>query len=300
MSHATAPESRPGTSENPRIVLDVLTGLWREASRPLLWTAGVFAAMAPLSAALVVIDPRVLDGANVWLKPLKFQLSVSIFLATLAFMMPLAAPSFRRGVLGKSTVAIALATSTFEIAWITFRAAIGERSHYATDTAFGGTMYALMGIAAVLLSLTPVAVATSAMLTTDVRRSTQILRWGIVLGSVVGLVGASGIGFLLGGSPDHYPTDPQDAEHRLPVAGWSVERGDLRIAHFVGLHAMQGLFVASLFLLRLPPRWAKAVLVVGAIGWLAAVLWLTALALDNTSPFAIPPMLDPGHSEAAA
>ncbi|MEM9166177.1 MAG: hypothetical protein AAGB48_04055 [Planctomycetota bacterium] len=66
----------------------------------------------------------------------------------------------------------------------------------------------------------------------------RTLRWAFVLGTAVAFVGAAGIGIMLGGSPDHYPVDAQEAASRVPVAGWSTERGDLRIAHSVGLHAL--------------------------------------------------------------
>ena len=266
-------------------IMQNAAALCRAADPLLLRTAVLLGLLAPVSAVLVVVDARVLDGANIWLKPLKFQVSVAVFLATLAVMMPLTKASFRRGAAGRITVWTAVSTGVFEIVWITLRAGIGERSHYATETPFGAAMYALMGVAAVLLSLTPVAIAIGAVLGGQVRPARRILRWAVALGALVGLVGASFVGLLLGGSPDHYPVDAQDASTRLPVAGWSTERGDLRIAHFVGLHAMQGLLVAGLLLVRTPPRVAKAILTIIAIGWLAAVLTLVEFARDDRSPF---------------
>ena len=40
----------------------------------------------------------------------------------------------------------------------------------------------------------------------------------------------------------------------LPLVGWSTTGGDLRIGHFIGLHALQGLPLLAFALLALAPR----------------------------------------------
>ncbi|MEO1128090.1 MAG: hypothetical protein AAFX05_00110 [Planctomycetota bacterium] len=261
--------------------------LARGADRTLLATALLFLACAPITLALSFLDQRLLDGVNVWHKPLKFQVSVGVFLGTLACMMPLAGEQFRFGRWGRGVVWVAVATSVFEIAWITLQAGRGERSHYNGDSAFGSAMYAAMGIAAVALSLTPVAIGLAAAVSRSSHPAIRIAQWGAVLGAITSLVGAAGVGLLLGGEPAHYP-DPEAAEdRRIPFVGWSLTGGDLRLAHFAGLHALQGLLASALMLgfFKVSPRLAKVVLVVLAAGWVAATIGLARLALRNTSPF---------------
>lgn len=261
--------------------------LLRDADRSLLWAAGAMAALAPVSLVLLVTDGRVLDGANVWAKPLKFQLSLAIFFATLALMVGLVAPRLRRGLWVRGAVWIAIGTGVFEIVWITLRAAMAERSHYATDTAFGTAMYVLMGIGAVLLSLTPLVVSVVLMCSRLASEPARVLRWGVCVGTFAGLVGTAWVGQQLGSNPAHYPSGAEDAASRLPVVGWSTERGDLRIAHFVGMHAMQGLFVLALLCAWRPGRWARAVLVVVGAAWVAATVLLARMAVRDESPFGL-------------
>lgn len=107
------------------------------------------------------------------------------------------------------------------------------------------------------------------------------VRWGLILGTAIALIGAAGIGGLLTGSPDHYPTSRRHKASRIPLAGWSVQRGDFQIAHFVGLHALQGLFAMSLMLIRVQPRRARAILIFIALIWLIVVAVLAGLAVDG-------------------
>lgn len=84
----------------------------------------------------------------------------------------------------------------------------------------------------------------------------------------------------------------EDGGPGLPVTGWSTEGGDLRVAHFVGLHGSQvvpllGLAAARLGRGRLGAGHRVALVWVGGLAYLAVVVLTTWQALRGQ------PLLDP-------
>ena len=63
----------------------MLTTLWR-GSAPLTVTGLAMIAVLALTALGLALDPRLVTGAPVWLKPAKFALSISIYAFTLAWI----------------------------------------------------------------------------------------------------------------------------------------------------------------------------------------------------------------------
>ncbi len=109
------------------------------------------AAAVPTAAAWA-IDGRTLAGANVWIKPLKLDVSVAIYLTTLAFFLPMTSDAFRRSAAAKFVVWGSIGASLFELVYITWRASRGEASHFNTATPISNALYALMGIGALTLA----------------------------------------------------------------------------------------------------------------------------------------------------
>ena len=100
------------------------------------------------------------------------------------------------------------------------------------------------------------------------------------LGLAVFVVGSL-LGFVLVANQGHSVPGP-DGGAGLPFVNWSLDRGDLRIAHFIGLHALQALPLLGFLLDRTAAAPAVRLTTVAgvAVAWLvvAGVTLVLALA----------------------
>lgn len=193
---------------------------------------GLAVASAGLAVVLVVlafVDDRVLLGAPIWIKPLKFAISFTLYAGTLAYLLG----QFRERVLQRTGWVI-VAASVIEMAIIAGQAGRGLRSHYNIDTAFDGMLWNIMGATIVVLWLATLAVAVRFL---RERVADRPLDLAVRLGLVIALAGMAE-GFLMATSMAH-AVGVADGGAGLPLVGWSTTGGDLRIAHFVGMHALQ-------------------------------------------------------------
>jgi hypothetical protein len=197
-------------------------------------------ALLPLALIALVaqgLDPRSLDGVNVWVKPAKFLFSVAVFALTAAWFFGYVRPDRRASPLMRGTVAMLVFSGTFELAWISWQASQGLASHWNFDTPFYAIMYGLMGLFATLLT------ATTLPLAWEIGRRPAIgLRRDFVAAVVIGLVLTFLLGAGFGGYMSSQAGHSVGAEGgRLALFGWNRSGGDLRIAHFMGIHAQQAI-----------------------------------------------------------
>jgi len=240
--------------------------------------------LSAVALVLQVLDPRLLEsGVNVWVKPAKFLSSVGIFALTAAWFFGYVRPERRNSVPMRAAVAMLLIGGTFELLWIGWQGANGLESHFNKSTPFYSIMYALMGIFAVVL------VASALPLAWEIgRRPAQHLRSDFVAAVVAGLV----LTFLLGGLLGGYMSS--QAGHSIGVEGgrtflfgWNRSGGDLRIAHFLGIHAEQAIpIVAALAAeagLGQRARWAA--LALGTLAYAGLTLAVFAQAVAGRALF---------------
>jgi hypothetical protein len=259
----------------------------RRGHRGLFAFAVAMAALTPVLAVLAVVDHRVLLGAPLWVKPLKFAVSFVAYSATLAWMLG----RLPRRSLQRTGTAIVVA-SAVEMAIITGQAALGHRSHFNTDGGLGTALFSVMGATIVVLWLATLAVALRFLRERGVERVTAA---AVRLGLVVALVGLLE-GFVMIAVNGH-SVGVADGGPGLPLLGWSTTGGDLRIAHFVGMHALQGLplLAAALTAVRSLTDAARVRLLhITAAAWTGLVVLLTWQALRAQ------PLLAPDATTLAA
>ena len=249
---------------------------------PLLFLTGAFMMVLLVVATLLSIsDTRLIFGLNPWIKPMKFMTSITIFLWTVAWFMPETEPRPRSRAIVRWTIAVAM---TVEIVLIVMQSVRGVGSHFNHATPFDDAVFSIMGMG-VLFN-------TSAMLLLlwIIRRDTPPSRagyiWGIRLGVAMFLL-ASFQGAVIVGNDAHTVGAP-DGGPGLPFVNWSTEFGDLRIAHFFGMHAMQALPLLGFMLDRATrtsatsvPSVARNVVMAVGILWLAVTAGLLYIALQG-------------------
>lgn len=199
-------------------------------------------AVVPLMLLAIALDERLFRGVSIWLKPLKFVLSTITFSLTTAWFMGYLPPTIRSSRAVKSIAAMVIATSLFEVLYIGFQASIGSASHYNVTDRLHAIMFVLMAIAAVGLT------GTQAALAVLIRRHGP--RTDTALTAVIALwltfVLATVSGMMLGGAQP-------PAGAGLPFLGWHLNGGDVRPAHFLGVHAHQIIPLAGWGIARLLP-----------------------------------------------
>jgi len=194
-------------------------------------------ALTPVALGLQHLDSRTLAGVNVWVKPAKFLFSIGLYALTMAWFFAYVRPERRGAPMLRALVVVLLFSGGFEAAYITLQGARGLESHFNFSSPLYVTMYALMGLFATLL------VGTSLPLAWEIgRRPAPGLRRDFVAAVVIALV----LTFLLGGGLGGYMSTQHGhaigavAGH-VPLFGWNRAGGDLRVAHFLGIHVQQAI-----------------------------------------------------------
>lgn len=218
------------------------THAWGSFSRFDPRFAGGAVALAVLSLPLLLafgLDTRLFQDEWVWIKPLKFALSLCVYLLTLVWAaryIPSAVRTRRSFAIFQWVVLFCIAG---EMLWIGGAAMFGVGSHFNIATPVMATIYGIMGAFAVTLT-----------------SAAAVYGWLIWRHSAAPEASAIGASFLatfiatvivagyMSSYGSHFVGTPPSGAATVPGLGWSREVGDLRVSHFIATHIMQAVPLA--------------------------------------------------------
>lgn len=285
---------------------DALKLFWRTNKAMTLFLFANFIFLA-IGIGGMMFDTREVLGVNTWVKSVKFSISLILYAATMLWMFSYIKRMRRL----KSFVLTASALILFgEMILIVLQGARAVPSHFNVSDAINAAIWSTMGFLIVTLYIVNLIGFVLFLFSSHTDRT---LAWSMKLGMLIMLVGF-GVAFLMTGptpaqlAPMQQGTPPTvigahtvgapDGGAGLPLLGWSTQYGDLRIAHFVGIHGPQVLALFGFALLLVARRSRNRLtethrlwMVVGAFGaYLALVALVTWQAL-RMEPITAPSML---------
>ncbi|PJJ71371.1 hypothetical protein CLV46_0916 [Diaminobutyricimonas aerilata] len=262
---------------------------------PLMTLAAATVVLTVVALAGYLVDPRELVGVPLWEKPLKFAISTFLYAVTFAWLISLLTRGRRFAWLVGTVSAVGL---VIELVVIVGLQVAGQTSHFNVSTPFAAAMWAVMAtsIAVVWVAALVVAFALLRAPLGDPARSLAIRA-----GAFIGVIGMA-LAFLMTSPTAQQLADYQgivgahavgvpDGGPGLPLLGWSTVAGDLRIPHFVGMHALQllplGLLALELLARRVTPlrsaRVRRDLVAIATVAYLAVLGLLTWQALRGQS-----------------
>ncbi|SEL87076.1 hypothetical protein [Rhodococcus maanshanensis] len=272
--------------------------------RPLMVMVAAMMLLACACAVGMVVDDRTLLGVSVWVKPFKFAIAFVLYGATLAWLLNLP----HRGSRWTRRLALVFVVAGLaDVAFIAVQAARGTFSHFNKSddivNSVGQTifMYGVLGLFAANLVIAVILLRqrlADGPTTRAIKAGLWLALAGMAIAYLVGFQGeqsardANGRMVELGAGHTVGATDDRPG---MPITNWSTTGGDLRIPHFVGLHALQVLLLAAVILAALAPRvpWLRdegaraavmGVLAGGYTGLLALLSWQALRGQPLTEP----------------
>lgn len=234
-----------------------------KAKNETLFYFGVSCFIASLAfLALTQYSTTKVYNVNAYYKPFKFAFSTFLYAWAMAWYCSYL-PNFNTSLFNWSTIGLL----GFEIVYIALQASRGQLSHYNLSTPTYATLYSMMALAATLVTLYTAYIGIL-FFNYNFPTLPNHYVWAIRLGIFIFVI-FSFEGFVMGSRLTH-TIGGKDGGAGIPLLNWSTRFGDPRIAHFIGMHALQVLPVLSFYFVKN----TKATLVVSALYLLLAVFTL--------------------------
>ncbi len=217
---------------------ELLGNLW-QTQKPLMLTSLGFFALFIILTIISTFDNSLILGIGRWIKPMKFASSIAIYSVTLAVFL-----YFLRGFEVPSKVISwgAILLMSGEMIFILVQVLRGTTSHFNTTTPLNAAIFSTMGLMILTNTLLIIWLAVI-YFRADIDLPSAVV-WGMRLGLIVFILGSIQGGYMA--SHLSHSVGAADGGRGLPFINWSVTDGDLRAAHFIGLHAFQAIPLTAL------------------------------------------------------
>lgn len=246
------------------------------------------AVMIGVGALGMAADPRTVLGQPNWTKTTKFGFSLTAYGATLLWVLallrrerPRLHPAIR--VMSHATGGVLM----LELLFLIVQAVRGQPMHFNYATPFDTALWLAMGATVYLLyALTLVGFLALAFQRLPERALSHGIKLGLALcalgmGLAIPMASPNAVQQAALASGQHldligaHTVGDFDGGPGLPFLGWSTQHGDLRVAHFLGLHAAQVVPLLAFFVSR--RRWSPGARV--AVVWTGAFYYLGLILL---------------------
>ena len=243
-----------------------------KSRNPLLYSFGwLNIAGALICLVLTQFTSTEVMGINAYIKPMKFFTSIAVMAFTMSWYMVYL--TNQRAV--KTYSRVTVVTMIIELVIIVWQAANGRLSHFNVSTPLYGILFSMMGIAITVFTLWTLYIGILFFRQKNFPPSlTQGYIWGIRLGIIWFVIFAFEGGHMAANLA--HTIGAADGGEGLPVLNWSKQYGDLRVAHFFGMHALQLLPLAGFYFAK-----QKGQMTTIAIVWLVFVALLYWQALTG-------------------
>jgi hypothetical protein len=237
--------------------------------RPLMVMVLAMAGLVLTAGVGLLVDNREILNESVWLKPFKFGIAFVLYGATLAWLLSRLRKAKRFGWWTGTVFAV---TGFVDVGFIAVQAARGTFSHF-NDNADTFNQVGQKVFMSGVLGLFGASLVIAIMLLFQ-RVGDAPLNRAIRIGLGLATAGMAIAFYLVGANSDHeqvvdayghpvtlagsHGIGVEPGGPGMPLTNWSTVGGDLRIPHFVGLHAIHALLIAVLVLNLLARR----------VGWL--------------------------------
>jgi hypothetical protein len=182
-------------------------------------------------------------GISGWIKPFKFFISIVIMAWTMGYYMQFLDNQNQVKIYNWSLIIFL----SIEIILITYQASRGKISHFNQEDTTGAMIFSVMALAITIFMLHTAFIGIL-FFTQEKFEASEILILAIKLSLIVTVLFAFE-GFVMGALMRH-TVGAEDGSSGLPIINWSKNYGDLRIAHFFGMHALQLIPLISVLVAR--------------------------------------------------